>query len=204
MSALAGAILLAAVHGSGVYIDAGLDLGWNDRIGFVTRGERIVAEVGYFHGNFQGSYGFGDFWRFGAAMSWEPIVLRGARTDTSQTDENVFIAQFYHPHFTIARGADLFKIGFMWKLRFGPVWSTNNKKVFYDDKVIWGGAVSMEGGAYYNFAPTFSLGPRIGIGMLVDELRVGFQGTFGFGATFLIPVRGVKPKEKADYWEKDY
>ncbi len=210
MSAIVSALAIVAALGSsprkggGVYTEVDMDIMYSDRLGLVTRGSRFILEAGYLKGDFQGSYGFGSYWRFGAAMSWEPILLSGLRSSAQIAEQETLAIQFYSPQLCVSRGADLFKVGFWWKLRFGPVWSTTKQEVFYDSDVVWGGQLNGEIAATYNVGGWFKIGPRLGLGILVDEVRTAYQGTLGLALYFQLPLRRVKTDQPADYWEKDY
>jgi hypothetical protein len=205
-AALLGLALLASIEGHGAYAEVGFDSAWNDRIGFVARGGRAIGEFGYFHGEYQSRYTFGTFWRYGIGFSWEPIHLRGLRDSPDEPRHNLFLEQYFHPHLALSRGAHLFRIGFWWKLRAGPVWTVDQKDVFLDKTALWGGQVSGEISGAYNTNSIFSLAPRLGFGLLADNQRLAAQVTLGLGFHFQFPFHsvGTEDGQKADYWEKDY
>lgn len=207
MSLLLPLALLLATQGAppnGVYMEAGYDVLFSDRLALLARGRRILGEVGYFTGDYMGSYGFGTYWRFGLGMSWEPIVLSGLRTDPSQAQGSTFAVQFYYPHLTVTRGVDLFDVGLWAKLRLGPVWSVADPDVFYDADAVWGGQLVGEVSGSYNLGTAFKIAPRLGVGVLIDEVRTSYQLTLGIAAYLQLPLKRITVEEPADYWEKDY
>jgi hypothetical protein len=154
-------------------------------------------------GLYQGSYGFGTYWRFGLGFSWEPIYLRGARFDGTSRRDSVLLEQLWYPHLALSRGADLFRLGFWWKLRLGPIWSID-RDAFLPPDAAWGASGVAELGGPYNFSSVFSLGVHVGAGVMIDESRTAYQFILGLTNFLQIPFKKVDESDVADYWEDDY
>ncbi|HXS15879.1 MAG TPA: hypothetical protein VN764_01750, partial [Polyangiaceae bacterium] len=75
---------------------------------------------------------------------------------------------------------------------------------FYDPGTVWGGQLTAEVSVSYNVASVFKIAPRIGLGILIDEVRTSYQATFGIGIQLQGAFRSVASGPPADYWEKDY
>src|SRR4051812_47481727 len=107
---------IAWAGGGGAYaaIDAGG--GWTDRLGPVIRGAAGDASMGGYFGHFRGTYRFGDYWRIGAQVEWNPIKLRDYMVTTSGASvrDQHLVESLYMPGLEIGRGADLMNIGACW------------------------------------------------------------------------------------------
>ncbi len=204
MSVLGTIAIVAATTGSGLYTEAGYDLLFSDRFSVAARGQRVIGEIGYFHGNFMGSYRFGSYFRYGLAMSWEPIYVSGLPGTVEEGADRTFVIQFFHPHVTLARGVDLFRLGVSGKLRLGPVWSVVPDNDVYDWDAVWGGQLTAELSGSYNVATVLKIAPRVGLGFLIDEVRTSYQVTLGIGIQLQASVQRIDGGRPADYWEKDY
>jgi len=204
MSVLSALSVIAATTGSGIYTEAGYDVLLSDRVSLVARGQRIIGEVGYFHGDFIGSYGLGPYSRYGLGMSWEPLHLAELRVVADETVEQELTIQFFYPHLVFTRGIDLFRVGVWGKLRLGPVWSVVEQNDFYNPDTVWGGQLTSEVAFSYNVGSVLKIAPRLGVGILIDEVRTSYQVSFGLGIHLQAAFRSVDSGPPADYWEKDY
>jgi len=194
VSVLGALAIVAATTGSGIFTEAGYDLLLSDRLSFAARGQRLTGEVGYFHGDYMGSYGFGPYFRYGLGMSWEPLYV----AETAATTHS------FYPHLTLTRGVDIFKIGVWGKLRLGPTWSVMEESEISSPDTVWGGQATAELSVSYNVATVLKIAPRVGFGILIDEVRTSYQATLGIGIELQAALRRIDSGRPADYWEKDY
>lgn len=175
--------------GGGAYVDVAAGGGWTDRLGPITRGQAGSVAAGAWFGKFRGTYRFGDYWRVGVAMHWNPLYEREiVKEGGVYRRQKVFVESLFLPAVEIGRGGDLMNIGGFWTLGAGPVVVSDTKSPFEhgaSSALGFGATTSVATG--YNVGRSFMLTLRLSMGLQVTGITSA-SGGFGVGFQGRVPL----------------
>lgn len=191
MIALAG-ISVALASGGGLFVGANAGGGWTDRLGPIQRGSAGDLAIGAYFGHFRGTYRFGDYWRVGASVQWNPLYLRTTTIDDRgryvRTKE--FVESLYMPGLQIGRGADLVNIGCWWTVSAGPVIVSNAQFPYRDPDGVLSIGAGVTGTAAAAYSPSrwIALSFRLSAGLQRIDQVTSASGGFGLGVLLRAPL----------------
>ncbi len=189
---LLGGLAHAGVFG--LWIDSRYGGGTSDATGELRRGNALNLGIGGYHGNYQGRYAYGQYWRYGLTSR---IHVGQGLDDTLDFDIAV------GPK--LVRGADLLRLGVFWAVEAGPFFAARGTNVdeLRDDEfeslVRYGAFARGSVGGKYNFSHVLAVTVGYELGLQYDQ--DGFSTTRGLAVGLVVRAPIVRTHWRDDELE---